>query len=327
MKVALACLGSTRPLVLRLQMHQLIVTSSLFFSLLCGISSDSAIACDSASCTCEGKHTLVYSRQQGCWVAASSNFQVYSFQSAYEAKHVALQCEKVRDLLSTAHGLAADGTSWNPKCQIFLHPNKLKYGAIVGKDFMQSLGSSLVRPETGKVSSRRIDLRVDVADYLHEVLPHELCHVLIADHFREGAPPLWYDEGLALLADSQSKQVLHQRDLQAGINRRAEFSLSEILTAKEYPAAGQVGVFYGQCASLARCLSKEGSPDKIHRFAKRCEEIGVNLALSECYGIAGLPELERQWRKSLNSPVAVTLAHVSLPRDSLKLPLRGAEGE
>lgn len=267
-------------------------------------------ACNSPNCTCNAPLARV-AREHGYWLATSTNFQVCSFSSENEAKEVAARCEELRSSLIAAHGIVEEIKDWNPKCQVFLFSNKHKYGAAVGREAMETLGSSLVTPKSGAVKGRRIDLRTEVPNYLQEVLPHELCHVLIADFFHDGPPPLWYDEGLALLADSETKQTLHQKELRAGINRRAEFSLSEILTAKEYPSAGRVGIFYGQCASLARCLSKKGSPDKIHRFAKRCGEIGVNLALEECYDIAGLPELERQWRISLSLPVAVTLAHVS----------------
>jgi hypothetical protein len=292
-------------------MHQLLIPLFLLLSLLGGISSSCVFACDSASCTCHETDRLTHTRHPGCWIATSTNFQVCSFQSAAEARHVALYCEEVRDLLSQVHGFTTEGAEWTPKCEVFLFVNKHKYGAVVGRESMETLGSSLVRPETGAVKSRRVDLRTDVADYLKEVLPHELTHILIADHFRDGPPPLWYDEGLALLADSQSKQSLHQRDLRNGINRGSTFSLASLLTAKAYPPSDKVGVFYGQCASMARCLRHLGPPEKIHDFARRSEQIGINLALQEAYGINGVTELEPMWRKSLNSQVTVSPAHYS----------------
>jgi hypothetical protein len=299
-------------------MHLLLIPLFLIVS-LCGISSSWVFACDSTSCTCHETHRLTHTRQQGCWVATSANFRVCSFQSAHEAKHVALHCEEVRDLLSKAYGLTAEGAKWTPKCEVFLFLSKHKYGAVVGREAMETLGSSLVRPETGTVQSRRIDLRTDVPDYLDEVLPHELTHVLIADHFRNGPPPLWYDEGLALLADSQSKQSLHQRDLRNGLNQGSAFSLASLLTAKAYPASDKVGVFYGQCASMARCLRHLGPPAKIHDFARRSEQIGINLALQEAYGINGVAELEPIWRKSLNSQVTISPAHYSLSKNQTEL--------
>ncbi len=177
---------------------------------------------------------------------------------------------------------------------------------------METLGSSLVRPESGTVKSRRIDLRIDVPNYLQEVLAHELTHVLLADLFREGPPPLWYDEGMALLADSPSKQSLHLRDLHNGLNQRATFSLSVLMRAKSYPSPEKVGVFYGQCASVARCLCHIGPPEKIHHFARRTGQVGVNLALHETYGINGIAALEKIWREGLSSQARISRTHDSL---------------
>jgi len=242
----------------------------------------------------------MHSRESGCWIATTANFRICSFTSATQAGRIAHHCEHLRASLAMTHGLNNGATNWRPKCEVFLFKDKNKYGAVVGRQAMETLGSSLVTPETGAVKSRRIDLRTDVPHYLYEVLPHELTHVLIADHFRDGPPPLWYDEGLALLADSQSKQSLHQRDLHNGLNQGLAFSLDTLLAAKSYPPADRVGVFYGQCASLARCLSQVGPPEKIHEFARRSDQIGLNLALQETYGINGVTELEPIWRKSLS---------------------------
>jgi hypothetical protein len=276
-------------------------------------SSTTLTACDSPNCTCDASPARV-ARERGCWLATSTNFRVCSFSSENEATEVAARCEDLRTSLIAAYGIGIEVRSWTPKCSVYLFPNKHKYGAAVGRQARETLGSSLVTPESGAVKDRRIDLRTEVPKYLQEVLPHEMTHVLIADLFREGPPPLWYDEGMALLTDSQSKQSLHHRDLRAGINRGTAFSVSELLTAQQYPAADRVSVFYGQCASLARWLCREQPPEKIHQFAKRSQEIGVNLALQECYGIAGLSQLEQKWQKSLDSPVGVTLAQVSLSK-------------
>ena len=284
---------------------------SALIALLAGLGTR-VTACDSAHCACQ---RIVHSRQNGCWVATTTNFRVCSFSGASQAELVAKHCEHLRASLAETHGLQAT-KSWTPKCEVFLFANKQKYGAVVGRQAMETLGSSLVTPESGAVKNRRIDLRIDVPDYLVEVLPHELTHVLIADHFRDGPPPLWYDEGLALLADSQSKQSLHQRDLRNGMSRGRAFSLAALLTAKSYPSPDVVSVFYGQCASVTRCLSQAGPPEKIHDFARRSEQIGVNLALQEAYGINGVAELEPLWQKSLRSQVTMMPARYSHIKNS-----------
>ncbi|WP_442483363.1 hypothetical protein [Aeoliella sp. SH292] len=257
-----------------------------------------AIGCDSANCTC---HQVTHAYQSRCWWASTGSFRVCSFKSANEAEQVARHCEKLRSELADLYSFETDKQKWQPRCEVFLHSSKRKYGAIVGRAAMETLGSSLVTPETGSIKSRRIDLRTDVAGYLQKVLPHELTHILIADHFREGAPPLWYDEGLALLADPPSKLALHGDDLRNGLERGIAYSLEDLLAAKQYPPAERVSVFYGQCASLAHFLTEHRGSVKVHAFARRAQEVVANLALKETYGIRGVAELELMWLDNVNS--------------------------
>jgi hypothetical protein len=254
-----------------------------------------SIACDSSTCTCASQ--LTQSRQ-GAWkIAESINFQVCSLSSASEAESVARRCEQVRRDLIDTWGLADQ--AWSPKCQVILHGTTGNYGAAVGSKFAATYGSSLVKPQTGKVTVRRIDLRNNVNDYLTAALPHELCHVLLADRFRSRAAPLWYDEGVALLADTEAKQRLHERDLHDGFRRHIEFSVAELVTAQQYPPKERMGVFYGQCAALTRYLRQVGSAEQLHKFAISCDEVGVNLAAHECYEFSGAQDLEDNWRQSL----------------------------
>lgn len=249
-------------------------------------------------------------------MATTGSFNVHSYRSAAEAGQVALHCEALRRDLVNRYGFEEGKRKWQPKCSVVLFPNKHKYGAVVGQAAKETLGSSLATPQTGPIENRRIDLRTDVTDYLDEVLPHELTHVLIADHFRNGPPPLWYDEGLALLADTESKQALHLRDLRNGLRGSRAFSLQDLLTATQYPSPDKMSIFYGQCASVARCLSNHAGTSKIHKFAHRSQEVGVNLALKQTYGMQGVVELEQIWRDELSGSSRLIPARYSLDRTS-----------
>jgi hypothetical protein len=300
-------------------MHQLLSSPPLNRSLKylfllaalvnCAASFSVAKGCDSGKCMC---HDMTRTHEHGAWWTSTGNFAVCSYCSAEEADKVAHHCETLRNSLAKFYGFESRSSTWQPKCQVFFYPDKDRYGVVVGRAARETLGSSLVSPDMGVITSRRIDLRADVADYLNEVLPHELTHVLIADEFRNGLAPLWYDEGLALLADSPRKQSLHSRDLYDGLRNGNAFSLQELLNAKQYPPANRVGVFYGQCVAMARCLRDQRSPEKIHDFARRSQEVGANRALKESYGIEGMAELQRIWRSSLSAQAAIIPAHYSL---------------
>ena len=244
--------------------------------------------------TCS-KAVIQCSRQGSWWVAVSTNFQVCSQRSSDEAKLAAERCEEVRASLFSAWQFSTEGAIWRPKCQVILYPNAGSYVSAVGRGSEVTVGSSLVTPRTGTVTSRRIDLRSDVPRYLDAALPHEMCHLLVADQFRDHPAPLWYDEGLALLVDPTEKLRLHERDLRDGLRLGTAFRISEMLSAERYPEPHRMGVFYGQCAALTQLLLNEGQPSRIHEFASQISAVGVNLALRASYGIGGVPELEQKW--------------------------------
>lgn len=257
-------------------------------------------ACDSATCSCSKRATQCR-RQGNWWVATSTNFQVCSLKSIEEAESVARRCEEVRDALGEAWQLYADDKPWRPVCQVILHSSSRSYVAVVGRGSEATVGSSLVKPRTGVITSRRIDLRTDIANYLEAALPHEMCHVLVADRFRDYPAPLWYDEGLALLLDPIEKLRLHERDLRQGLQHNKVFRTADLFVAEHYPAADRTGVFYGQCASLTQFLLGEDQPARLHEFAALAPKVGVNVALRSTYGIAGATELEWQWTRHRHS--------------------------
>lgn len=242
--------------------------------------------------------STILCRRQGMWfVADTLNFQVCTTRSEREARVVAIHCEKMR--AAFARTWDTQLTSWNQRCQVILYSSTSEYVRAVGKGSESTLGSSLVKPSMGKVASRRIDLRGNVEDVLTAALPHELCHVMLADEFRDAPAPLWFDEGVAILYDSATKQVLHERDLQLGLTRGLGFGLSELLSLTEYPSAERWGVFYGQSLSLVRSLLSQGSPGSALLWVKRCPEVGINIALRETYGLRGIQDLELVWRKGV----------------------------
>ncbi len=259
---------------------------------------------------------MACSRQGGWFVADSANFHVCSQRSAAEAKLAARHCEALRTDLGSAWNPSA--ASWNPRCQVILYARQADYIRAVGGGSEATVGSSWVRPTSGPIVSRRIDLRTDVDNYLTAALPHELCHVVVADRFRAEPAPLWFDEGVALLYDPPTKQRLHERDLREGLERGRTFSLAELLTLKAYPPADRWDVFYGQSASLTRSLLQRGSPQQLLQFVERLPEVGVNLAIRESYALNGTTQLERLWRQEARGRQSIVPSfRGTAPRTSL----------
>jgi hypothetical protein len=235
------------------------------------------LSCDSASCSCHGSCSIDCTHQGAWFIADSPNFQVCSLQSSAQAEQLAKHCEDVRATIAQAWCKGCE--AWNPKCQIVLHQTTRDYVRAAGPGSAATLGSSLVKPAVGAIRTRRIDLRTNVDDYLTAALPHELCHVVLADRFRERRAPLWFDEGVALQYDSPAKQRLHERDLRMGLEQGVAFPLAELVTMEGYPTADRWGVFYGQSAALVRHLLAQGTPQQLLASVEQAPIGGMSLAL------------------------------------------------
>jgi len=83
--------------------------------------------------------------------------------------------------------------------------------------------------------------------------------------------------------------------------RNTTFHTSSLLTLDEYPRADRVGAFYGQSASLTQYLVSQESPQKFVDFVERANGVGFDEALRQCYGIAGMAELDRLWRRHVQT--------------------------
>ena len=244
--------------------------------------------------------TATVTRHGAWYVAKTPNFQVCSLRGSAEAAEIADGCEQLRSRLAALCGIEAQ--PWIPRCQIVLHPNSTAYVAAVGGDGKATIASAITRRAGDRIQLRKIDVRGDVEDFLSRALPHELCHVLLADRFE--TVPLWCDEGLAILFDPLDKQHLHERDLQAAVRQRGAMPLEEIFALQRYPRAEDWALFYGQSASLVRHLLQQGTPQQLLQFAELQQSHGANAALGDVYGINGLAELQRQWQPAASSPNA-----------------------
>lgn len=264
------------------------------------------VAADAPKCVCSDECSVACRRAVGWFIADSPNFQVCSRVGEAEATLTAQRCESLRTDLIAAWNPAAP--RWSPRCQIVLHADRRCYARGVGAGGDATLGSSLVKPETGPITQRRIDLRTDGENFLTAVLPHELCHVVLADRFRRGPPPLWFDEGVALLYDPPAKRQLHRRDLHEGLRRGIAFPPAELMSLQTYPAPDRWGVFYGQCAAIVDALRERGPADQLLAFVERVPASGLDRALREIYAIDGAPRFDRLWQSPFSTAAAIVRA-------------------
>jgi peptidase MA superfamily protein len=150
-----------------------------------------------------------------------------------------------------------------------------------------------VQTDRGRITARRIDLRSDGCDPLAAALPHELTHIVVADHFRDRPLPRWADEGMAVTADTAEKQAGHQRDLFNAIASGERIRLATLLNQDGYH--GNAAAFYAQSMSVVSWLIRLESEATFVKFVDRAMEAGYDVALQDFYGVASVEELERRW--------------------------------
>lgn len=253
---------------------------------------------------------------RGWRTCETSNFRVHascSSSSVRLAQQVAGELEAARTELREKWLDGAADVAWSPRCEVVLHASMRSYVAHVGPGSERTRGSTLIRLGASGVALRRIDLFADPNRGLPETLSHELTHVVLAERFHRRRLPRWADEGIAIVADTPSKQTRYLKDAQD--LRRGE-TLEDLLTRTNYPSPDRMSAFYGRSLSLVNYLLEIGSPAQLMSFVERAMDDGYDAALDAAYGIGGLAELESMWSQFIADADSrpTVAAHVAIHR-------------
>jgi hypothetical protein len=187
---------------------------------------------------------------------------------------------------------------WRAPCEVVVHATAADFAAAVGGPPAVARGATSIEFAGPDVVLRRIDVMGDGPEVIPDALAHELVHVVLADHFTEGPPPRWADEGLAVLFDPESKQRGHQRDFDRAAGADMAWRVRDLFALDSYPQEpGRQRIFYGQSASVVRWLvDRRGGPTFI-RFLDDCAAIGPDEAVRRHYDLGSVAALERAWKE------------------------------
>lgn len=285
--------------------YRAVLSFSVAIFLLCSQFPKPALFAQSmsaTSCACEKScEPAERSYRDGRWfVSETANFRVCCVESDAIANELSRHVESLRSKLRAKWLDETVGNDWTPKCQVILHSSRQSYAAAVGRGSERTVGSSLVKIESGQIVSRRIDLIGDHVPYLSAALPHELTHVVLRDRFPLNPIPRWADEGAAMLADTSDKQERHRKDLRNALTDGTTFSAASLITTDEYPRADRWGTFYGESVSLTKFLVNRDSPARFVSFVEAAASKGYDKALRDTYGIKNVAELDHEWRRQLS---------------------------
>ncbi|HUY34696.1 MAG TPA: hypothetical protein VMV69_18265 [Pirellulales bacterium] len=264
-------------------------------------------ATSAASCAPAGAPSEVRAYVSEGWqIQESARFRVCCLGALPADCKLAPAIEALRTSLSQKWLGDVAVAAWQPKCDVILHTRLGAYlQAVPGG--ARTVGSSLIEVEHGRIVTRRIDVRADLPGWLNAAVGHELTHVILADVFANGVVPQWADEGMAVLADTAEKQLLHLRDLHIARRQGNHLRMVELFTLAGHPGERQAA-FYGQSASVVKFLVARGTPEQFVRFVQASSNEGYDRALRDVYQIHGVGELERHWSQSVVVEESVALA-------------------
>ena len=213
------------------------------------------------------------------------------------AREIAAHAEAMRrEAFATLLGEEAP-QPWAARCEIRVHGSAESFAAALGGPPVDARGATSIEFLGDEVVLRRIDLLGDGGETIPDAIDHELVHLVLADHFVQGPPPRWADEGLALLFDPPSKQRAHEADFLAARRRGLAWSAADIVSMEEYPTDSlRQQVFYGQSAALVRWLVARRDAATFIRFLDDEVVEGVETALARHYDLS-LDSIASAWKE------------------------------
>jgi hypothetical protein len=158
----------------------------------------------------------------------------------------------------------------------------------------------------GVVTSQKMEIRGEVKQLLHSVLPHEVTHTVLAYHF--GRPvPRWADEGGSVLSENDDERFNHDVRCREILNAGRAFRLRTLFQMTDYPR--DMIVLYAQGYSVCAYLVEKGGQDgraKLLQFLAAGMQGNSaqswNEAARSVFGYNSVDAMEAAWLKSLETP-------------------------
>ncbi len=208
------------------------------------------------------------------YIETSEHFVVRA-RNPHLAKYLLAQAERFLTRIRTA---ILPGQEYAHQVDIYVWPDRTAFLANAKDAPEWSGGSFAIHVDSGSVQ-RRIDLTQLDADgrfdrvMVDRVLPHEMCHLVAHEFFGEAGCPLFLDEGLAMLAESEADV---DRTVLAGTALAGEgkIPLQDLLVLNPMDIQADPRLFYAESFSflefLRARLSDPQFKDMLHHVKHGC---------------------------------------------------------
>jgi RNA polymerase sigma factor (sigma-70 family) len=239
--------------------------------------------------------------------AETKNFVVTAVD-AVVARAVANEAEHQREA-AAEKWLGKELPAWDKPCLITVEVSPTKTSGATTFTF-----ASGDKPPA--VNAIEMSLTGSLEKLLHQQVPHEVTHCVLASYF--GKPlPRWADEGIAVTAESHTEQAFHDKMVREMLNGGRGIALRKLLPMTDYPK--DLPVLYAQGHSLVRFLlgRRVGAAhrDDTKKELKSGEQVLVTFlaqvlnekmswadAANGVYGFKDLYEMQEAWLDWLRKP-------------------------
>ena len=192
-----------------------------------------------------------------------------------------------------------DFWTWDRRVVIVLYPDQYAFQRFTGGPLWSK---GFASRDTRLYREHTIVSYSGQPNFLDEVLPHEMAHLMLWDYLGTArAVPVWFEEGVAELEESgkrdQVQEAIRAVVLQSKYIPLASFQGMTITGEQDNV---KVSLFYAQSLSIVVFLIEKFGRDAFHRLCSELREgISFDLAQQRAYpdSVATLAELERRWVK------------------------------
>ena len=209
----------------------------------------------------------------------SKNFNVTG-ADAETCRKIALAAEKYRKELAR-FWLRKELPDWKKPCSI-----TVKTGPGLGKS------SATVFQFDKEFTILGMTLEGPIDQILNNLLPHEIVHTILADHFRKPVPR-WADEGAASLAEDATEFQRYDAAIRRCLSEGKALHLPHLFSLKDYPA--DIMTFYAQSASVTRFLIASYGPEQFLNLVGSGMESGWDDAVKMVFKRETIDDMERAW--------------------------------
>lgn len=229
--------------------------------------------------------------------ATSQNF-VVSAPTQEIAEKFAEAAENFR-IEKAREWLGRELPPWSQRCPIVVRVNLGEAGGATTFTFTEDNNGR------SSVGSRRMEIKGKLDQLLNSVLPHEITHTILADHF--GRPvPRWADEGGSVLSENDEERINHDIKARQLLNSNRAMRLRYLFSLKDYP--DDMIVVYAEGFSISQYLIDLGGRKKFLDFIGQGMQRGNRnweAAVRDVYGLESIDLLEQNWIDSLKKPRVV----------------------